>query len=365
MRTLTLIFICLQAFSSSAAKLEYLGSTSIAHKLKFQKTKIGGLSGLVYSADEKKIWAVSDDRGQFNEPRIYEFSVEWKGAKLNIEPTGVLFLQNKNQNLKIFDLEGIALLPWGNFLLSSEGDNNHRPRIRPQVLDVKKNGTIIREYALPEHFLPELSGKQKNGIQNNKGFEGLTTSADGQSWYLAAQAPLLQDMETNLIRILRYRMPEAWIIKADQEFAYPLDKAEKNGEKLSKKLEINPGISEILGLESDKLLVMERSVVFGGSLGLQFAIKLYLADLTGAQDTLKLNTLNGRKIIEAKKQLLFDFEKLRSQGDGMPGLSMVQNFEGMCWGPLLPDGRKTILFVSDDNFKSELSTDFVLMAFTP
>ncbi len=48
----------------------------------------------------------------------------------------------------------------------------------------------------------------------------------------------------------------------------------------------------------------------------------------------------------------------------MPGLRRVDNVEGITPGPCLPDGRRTVLLVSDDNFSSVQTTRFLAFAAT-
>ena len=51
----------------------------------------------------------------------------------------------------------------------------------------------------------------------------------------------------------------------------------------------------------------------------------------------------------------------------VPGLSpelapSLDNFEGMAFGPKLPDGRATLILVSDDNFQTSQRTWFLVFA---
>lgn len=43
------------------------------------------------------------------------------------------------------------------------------------------------------------------------------------------------------------------------------------------------------------------------------------------------------------------------------GLSTVDNTEGMTWGPALPNGERTLLLVSDDNFAADEVTQIVAL----
>ena len=41
---------------------------------------------------------------------------------------------------------------------------------------------------------------------------------------------------------------------------------------------------------------------------------------------------------------------------------LIDNLEGMAWGPRLPDGRRTLILVADDNFNPEETTQFLAFA---
>jgi hypothetical protein len=50
------------------------------------------------------------------------------------------------------------------------------------------------------------------------------------------------------------------------------------------------------------------------------------------------------------KRLVADFAQL--------GLSRLDNTEGMCWGPRLANGHRSLVVVSDDNFSARQVTQF-------
>jgi len=54
-----------------------------------------------------------------------------------------------------------------------------------------------------------------------------------------------------------------------------------------------------------------------------------------------------------KKKLLLDLSEL-----GIP----LYNLEGMTLGPQLPDGSKSLVLVSDDNFDEAQKTQFILLS---
>ena len=55
----------------------------------------------------------------------------------------------------------------------------------------------------------------------------------------------------------------------------------------------------------------------------------------------------------AQKSLLLDLDEL-----GIP----LDNVEGMTFGPNLPDGRRSLILVSDNNFSPAAFTQFLLFA---
>lgn len=341
---LILILILFCGWQARAAVvLQFLAKTSLPSDFKFKKTRVGGISGLVYEP-ERKIWiAVSDDRGRVQEPRFYEFDFKVSGKngdwKLEAVPKDVFFLHPKDEKRwkkNVLDLEGVTLLPWGNYLISSEGDNNQKPRVMPTLLDVKPNGTWVRDFSLPEECLPESAGQQAKGIQNNRGPEGLTSSEDSRRIFVAIESPLLQDRAThaNQIRIIQYEMPEAWIIKPTAHFFYPVEAAAPEAI-LSER-----GVSDLFWLKEGELLVMERALeVSTKSFG--YDVKLFQTKL-------------GEPGSVLKKEQVLDFKIVHER---------VSNFEALAWGPALSDGRKTLLVASDNNFQKGESTEFWLFAF--
>jgi hypothetical protein len=82
-------------------------------------------------------------------------------------------------------------------------------------------------------------------------------------------------------------------------------------------------------------------------------IKLYSVALPGATNVLGVPSLAGLGVRPAQKTLLFDLGSL-----GIP----LDNVEGMTLGPKLPDGRQSLVLVSDNNFAAAQFTQFLLFA---
>jgi hypothetical protein len=110
-------------------------------------------------------------------------------------------------------------------------------------------------------------------------------------------------------------------------------------------------VSEILMLDARRLLVLERAY----AMGVGNSLRLYVVDTAEATDTLGRAKLEAGTFRAAPKQLVADFATL--------GLSRLDNTEGLCWGPRLPNGRRCLVAVSDDNFNASQVTQFAAFEF--
>jgi 3-phytase len=354
-------FILALAVQAKALKFEYYGETSIPHAQKFQKTTIGGLSALAWA--NSTLYALSDDKGTVNEPRFYEFDLKISGKEIKLIPKAVRFingLPKENGRVAGLDPEGIARYADGEILISSEGNNNAKPREMPRVFRVNSKGKWIDDLPVPDKYLPELTGLQRKGIQNNLAFEGLSMWQDGQFVFTSIENCLTQDLglldgdQGNWIRILKFQDEGKRNYKAAHEFAYKVDPL-KNTEAGA---EVFRGVSEILTVSESKLLVLERGLRVQAK-GLSYSVALYLADLSKATDTLAMEKLSIGKFTGVEKTKLVDFEadlaKVRKN-------KKVDNYEGLAWGPTLPDGRRSLLAIVDDNFAKTQTTELMVFA---
>jgi len=107
------------------------------------------------------------------------------------------------------------------------------------------------------------------------------------------------------------------------------------------------GLVELLALDNrGTLLALERSF----STGVGNAIKLFLVDTRHATDVAGVEALAGAHYRPVEKTLLLDFDDL--------GLTL-DNLEGMTLGPDLPDGRRSLVLVADDNFSATQVTQIL------
>lgn len=345
-----------------ALTLKYRGETSIEFKSKFRDTRIGGLSALAYH--EGKLWALSDDKGRDGEPRFYVFGLKIDHAKIHLKPEEVFpltHLPSRKGEVSYVDAEAMVRLPSGDLLISSENNNDRKPRVQPRLFRVSAEGVFKCDLSWPENFLPEALGLQKKGLQNNAGFEGLSLSADGKFLFAMAEAPILTDLpevnsenQDQWIRLVKFETGSAGEFEARAQYAYKLESLSKT----AGGQEIFRGVSEALALNEKKILVMERGVRLQKS-GWNQSVALYEADLENAADISKVKNLSLEKNLKsmAKKKILDFEEDLKKERPKKE----VQNYEGLAWGPPV-EGKKTLLVISDDNFSKKEKTE--LLVFT-
>ena len=120
------------------------------------------------------------------------------------------------------------------------------------------------------------------------------------------------------------------------------------------------GIVEVLPIDNvGRMLVMERSFSVGGTQGGGTGNVVVINEVStkGATDVLGSDALyeGGSPIAftPVTQRQVFAFDDL-----GIP----IDNIEGMTFGPTLPDGRQSLVIVSDNNFSPGQFTQFIVLA---
>lgn len=334
--------------------LQYLGQKQIPPGATLDGTVIGGLSGISYDADRQLYYIVSDDRSAKNPARFYTArislsdngigDVEFASTHPWLDADGRPFAPldvDARPPVVPPDAEGIAIdtrrqrLYW-----SSEGERRGPALLDPWVRIADLDGRYVGEFALPPML--EMSYDER-GPRRNSGLEGLTLTPDGRYLYAAMEGPGFEDGELPsgergaLTRITRFDVEAR---KPVAQYAYPLDAvvAGPGGDN---------GLSDLVALDNTSFLVVERGY------GTRAASRLYRASVDDAADVLMLSSLDG--VTTMTKTLLADLTRT-------PGLSPLDNIEGITLGPRLPDGRQSIVLVSDDNFAPTQLTQFLAFA---
>lgn len=345
--------------SPEATPWTLLGELRWPHDLQFAGTTVGGLSGMDYDRSSGLYYLISDDRSGHDAARFYTARIRYDAAGLHevslqsatrlLSPKQKPFTSSKTPESGIAtpDAEALRVLPGGQSLLwSSEGD--FARGFGPQLIQSSTDGRWQQEWPLPPGHA--LSPHKAEGPRNNFTLEGMALSDDGRTLWTAMEAPLRQDGPMPIpgkaggpIRITAYdtatRQPLRQL--AYQPDALPTD--------LWIKRRALNGVSEILADGPEHLLVLERSF----APPLHFGARIYRISTQSAVNTLNMPQLNPGLPQALSKTLVLDLADT--------GLQSVDNIEGMSWGPPLPDGRRVLLLVSDNNFNPAEVTQFVAL----
>lgn len=324
----------------------------IPHNHPFNGTTIGGLSGIDYDTAAKEYHLICDDRSEINPARFYTIkiadSVTFTSVTTLKMPDSNVYPATKNMAP---DPEAMRYNPrTGHFIWTSEGERiiTEKDTIlkSPAIYEITKDGHFVDSFTVPSQYHMQATDK---GPRRNGTFEGLGFTPDGRYLFVSLEEPRYEDGPranftdtTAYIRILKYDLRTR---KAVAQYAYNLAPVAHHPVP-EDKFYVN-GVSDILVLSETKLLVMERSFSTGVK---NNTIRVYTADLSKATDISAINSLQETKnFTPAVKRLALDFDTLGT---------FVDNVEGMTFGPKLPNGHRSMIFVADNNFSAKEETQF-------
>lgn len=340
------------AFSS----IDQAGASASGQELSREERKssggFGGLSGLAFDADTGLLYALSDS----SKPTVFVLSLEVDGSELRWSPRDILRLADRSGAelaLWTLDPEGLALTANGHLLVASEGYVRREPSVDPGVFQFDRHGRLTADLEVPVHLLPRTSGERALGVRSNEGFEGLSLSPDGEALYVATEGPLAQeddgcrDQPGCEVRVLEYaRKGESF--EPASEYVYRLEPAEAPDDFGDARRAM--GLSEILAMDRRRLLLLERGYALAEDGRVHQVIRVFEA-------TVPFRPTPGRAWLE--KSLVLDLSSI--VGEFGEGYQKLDNYEGMCFGPVLEDGSQTVLMISDDNYSERQRTS--LLAF--
>jgi hypothetical protein len=288
------------------------------------------LSAAAWEESTRTLWSVQDERPVIVPLVPDEALKTWRfGEEIPVKVSGPL------------DLEGIVAIPEGFIIASEDG---------PRIIEVDRRGTLRHELRVPARF---------NDARYNKSLESLTLSPSGRFIFTASEVALERDGKPataargTMVRILRLERDKGEV----SEHAYVTDPAATETS--------DHGVSDMAALSDDELLVLER----GWAKGTGNTVRIYRVSLEDRASCLGVGQLTSDRPV-LSKTLFADIGKLPFSGtpaSKQPQQSpLLDNYEGIALGPWLPDGRRSLLLVTDDNGRSDqIARVLVLAVGTP
>jgi 3-phytase/alkaline phosphatase D len=341
--------------ASNGAKppqVEYLGQAIIPTGTTFGGTTIGGLSSITYDEARGLFYTLSDDQANV---RYYTLQIDVSDGHLDngdvqfLAVTKLLAPNGQPYATASIDPEGLTFSPkTGELIVTSEGfaARNIAPWVRRYALD----GTYLADLFVPDAFTV-LS--PTHGVRQNLAFEAAAIAPDGRHLFVGMEGALVQDGPAatptggSTSRILRYNLQTG---RLDRQFVLPIDPVTE--------VPVPPnafsvnGLVELLPFNTQFMLAMERSFSVGVP-GTGNKIYIHFLAFPGADDVNGADSIAGQDVATVSKTLVLNLDDL-----GIP----LDNIEGMVVGPTLPDGRRSLILVSDNNFAASQFTQFLMFA---
>lgn len=314
--------------------LQFMASGSLNSDLMFDGAPVGGFSGIDYDTRANQFVLITDDRGANRGTHLFAAEVQSRlDQTLHITLSTAHQLRTSNivSDAIGVDAEAIRLLSGNRLLWSSEGDVT--ARVGPGIYLSESEKFTGQPLSLPSEL--DSTRSSNTNLRPNRSFEALALGSDPKTYFVALEAPLsgADDLPTTV------RGAEAPIYELDfsgnvkARFAYPMEAIAQQNEGLL----ADNGVSEMLVLGHQQFLILERSGSQQQDGSFRFVTRLFCAWQTeGSQSPLLI------------KQLVAEFNRL--------GPFERANFEGMTFGPSLPDGRKSLFLVADNNFQADQPT---------
>ncbi|MFI6901409.1 esterase-like activity of phytase family protein [Nonomuraea sp. NPDC050394] len=336
----------------------FLGEQRLPHKMEFEGTVVGGLSGIDRDPRTGTWYFISDDRWRYNPARFYTGALDIDrrtGAFTGVRLTGATTLLRPDGTPypgygkpDDADPETIRFDRWSrNLLWGHEGDrpDARNPGIPLSGLFVRwagRDGRHLGELPLPGNLKVTATN---SGPRRNFGFEGLTFAPSTIA--AIVEGPRFEDGEPPTVESGAPARITVWGRdgRLRGQYAYPIDPLP--AAPIPPDGVTDSGVSEILALDDHRYLALERSWIEG----VDYKVKLYEIDLRRATDVQGRDSLaTGRPYRPVSKRLVMDLENVRAP---------VQNLESLAWGPRLATGECTLVIGSDDNFDRREVTQFL------
>ncbi len=327
----------------------------IPYQFSFQQTTVGGLSGIDFDSVQQIFYTISDDRSALQPARFYSMKILFSDQNIDTvlfqeavtlkQPNGQPYPSSKENPQQTPDPEAIRYNPIDQQLVwTSEGERIITAKdtviADPSIQVVDRTGKYVRSFSLPDNLrmFTQEKGPRRNGV-----LEGATFIKNYQNLMVSLEEPRYEDgeqakLEPNdaWVRLYKFNVSNG---KAVAQYAYKLDPV-MHAPNPPGSFMVN-GIPDIMDIGNNRLLVMERSFSTGR---LACTIKIFMVDLNEAEDISAIISLKSNPPQKPlRKKLLLNLDELGIYTD---------NVEGMCLGPRLKNGKRSLWMIADNNFSA-------------
>ncbi|MCY2976340.1 MAG: esterase-like activity of phytase family protein [Planctomycetota bacterium] len=334
--------------------------------------QLGGFSAIEYSGKNSLFWVLSDrgpaDGAASYPCRMHLISLELDANSKIVQPKVIKTILLKDESGKpllgslsavpkgrhergqALDPEGLRLLPDGDFAISDE--------YGPAIDRFFESGARKGSFSLPRWM--DLTRERSladaaEGAMPNRGLEGLALNESGTRLLGVMQGPLIQDS---------YPVKEKRYGKHARIVEMGLDGTSEKNQSMNQYLypltDVKTGISEILAVDSDRYLILERDSEKGKK---AVTKAIYLIDLKEATDVAgKQRIPSGELPSETRPVSKTIAINLLDDRFGWNRAAAPEKPEGLAWGPRMPDGRRSLWVCFDNDFQSDVDSLFFLFA---
>ena len=298
--------------------------------------EVGGLSAMAYDA-RRSAYAAIEDHSDGEATRVWFLKgVANPAATPSVVGTITLTKPDGSPyNDTNFDAEGLAVLPDGTYLVSSE--------VEPSIHRFDRTGKEIGTLPVPTRFHVPPTGQ----ATTNATLEGLTISPDGRTIYAAMEGTLSGDVASDGNETYR-----RFLVYERRGTGYVLSK------QIGYQVATGNRISEVQAYGKDGLLVMEAA----WSEDVGNTVELYAVHTGRAQDVTNVADLGDSPTKVVRKAEVANVTKCPTLGAKAKETQqnpLMDNYEAMALvAPVTAFGKTPaeIMLLSDDNFNDTQTT---------
>lgn len=311
-----------------------LGYSDALDKVTGGDATVGGLSDLAWDR-YSRAWVSTVDNHGDDPARLWSFR-DLAHPRLTQAPLVLTDPSGTPYTGQSADNEGLAVLPGGDYLVSSETE--------PSVRIFDRHGRQRASLPVPARFA--VRGTTPAGeAAANATFEGLAVSPDGRTAVAAMEGALAGDVvgdDDTAHRFLVYRRDGRGTWQLTRQVGYRTQPGQR--------------IPEVAFTGRDDLLVMEAAYAPGtGNVVQLYAVR----GLDRAPDVSRVGHLGAAPTKTVAKRLVTDVTACPSLGAKAKGPQtnpLMDNYEGMAVTGDGPLGLRRVTLVSDDNFNPTQTT---------